>query len=116
MKRLLEIIPFLLLVSLVPFFYYNTPTISQAIIILAVSALCGYRYYAMDQERPDYVALFEDSFNEYKKSRDTELQEIVTKHEKAMVHLEKNVKELSASYGKITMEQATNGKKSNFIF
>ena len=58
MKALIKGIPFVLLLVLVPFFFYNDPSIAQAIIVSAVSALCGYRYHLMEKEQVNYALLF----------------------------------------------------------
>ena len=115
MKKLAEAIPFALLLGLVPFFYYNSPNIAQSIIILGVSALCGYRYYCMDKIKPDYVEIFKEEFDAYKAERDADHKAVTDRHEKAMVYLENKVKELNTNYGKTTMEQATN-KKTKYVF
>lgn len=116
MKKLLEVIPFILLIGLVPFFYYNNPNIPQSIILLSISALCGYRYFSMDQEKPDYVSIFKVEFEEYKNKRDEELKVIVDRHEKAMVYLEGKVKELDGNYGKMTMEKTRKPQSTKFEF
>ena len=45
---------------LVPFFFYNEPNLAQAIIASAVSGLCGFRYYLMEKEQPNYALLFSE--------------------------------------------------------
>jgi hypothetical protein len=115
MKKITEAIPFALLLGLVPYFYLNTPNIAQSIIVLAVAALCGYRLYALEQEKPDYVAIFEAEFNKYKEQRDAELKIVQNRHEAAMVHLEQKVKELDSNYAKSAMSQAK-GTMRNFEF
>jgi len=116
MKKLLEVIPFILLIVLVPFFYYNEPNLSQSLIITAISALCGYRFYCMEQVKPDYVEIFKDEFDKYKLQRDTELDVIVKRHEKAMLHIEAKVKELDGNYGKMSMEKTRKATPTNFQF
>ena len=116
MKKITEAIPFALLLGLVPHFYVNTPNIAQSIIVLGLAGLCGFRLFCMDKEKPDYVALFQESFDTYKNDKDTEIAEMKGKHEKAMLHLEKQVKSLSDSYGKITMERTSKSKVSQFEF
>jgi len=115
MKKLTEAIPFALLLGLVPYFYLNTPNIAQSIIVLAVAALCGYRLFAMEQEKPNYVEIFQEEFDKYKEQRDSELKELKHRHEAAMVHLEAKVKELDSNYAKSTMSQ-TRGNMRNFEF
>ena len=67
MKAFIKGIPFILLLVLVPFFFYNDPSIAQAIIVSAVSALCGYRYYLMENEQPNYALLFSEDLIALKK-------------------------------------------------
>lgn len=117
MKKFVDAIPFALILVLVPYLYNNTPTIAHALILLGISALCGYRYYCMEQIKPDYVEIFRQEFEDYKAQRDEDSEAVKVKHEKAMVHLEHKVKELSASYGKSTMNQANNtDAKPKFVF
>lgn len=115
MKKLTEAIPFALLLGLVPYFYLNTPNIAQSIIVLAVAGLCGYRLYALEKEKPDYVQIFQEEFNSYKEQRDEELKNLHKRHEAAMVHLEAKVKELDSNYAKSTMSQ-TRSNMRNFEF
>lgn len=112
MKKLLEAIPFALLLGLVPYFYLNTPNIAQSIIVLAISALCGYRLYAMEQEKPNYIEMFKDEFQKYKDQRDAELKVMQDRHEAAMVHLEAKVKELDSNYAKTAMSQSRGNMRS----
>jgi hypothetical protein len=94
MKQFVEAIPFALLLAVVPYFFYNTPNISQSIIVFALSALCGYRYYIMEKQQPDYIKLFR----------------------KELVRIEANSKELKDNYGKITMQDIKKSEKSKFVF
>lgn len=116
MKRIYEAIPFALLIGLVPQYYLNSPNIAQSIIILAVSALCGYRLYCIDKSKPDYVAMFEESFADYRDKRDEELSSMQKRHEAAMVHLEAKIKELDNNYAKASMSQARNVGSTKFEF
>jgi hypothetical protein len=116
MKKFMEAIPFLLLIGLVPFFYYNSPNIAQSIIVLAVSALCGYRLFSMDQEKPNYVQIFQEEFDQYKNERDEELKVLQERHEAAMVYLDGKVKELNTNYGKSTMSKAKGTEEKEFVF
>lgn len=112
MKKLLELVPFILLLGLTPYFYLNNPNIAQSIIILAIAALCGYRLYAMEQEKPDYTSIFQEEFDQYKQQRDNDLRIMQERHEDAMVHLEKKVKELDSNYAKNAMGQSRNNMRS----
>lgn len=57
-------LPILLLVSIVPYFFYASPGLPQAIIATAVGALAGYKYYLEAQEQPDYVKIFKTRIDE----------------------------------------------------
>jgi len=116
MQKITEAIPFALLLGLVPQFYVSTPNLPQSIIILGVAALCGYRLFCLDKVKPNYVELFQESLDSYKLEKDTEISEMKNRHEKAMVHLEKKVKELGDNYGKVTMENVNKRKVSQFEF
>lgn len=116
MKQILEASPFVLLLGLAPHYFLNSPNIAQSIIVLAISALCGFRLYCLSKETPDYVSMFKKDFDEYKSQRDEEMNIMKERHEKAMVYLEGQVKELNTNYGKVTMENATKRSTSNFKF
>jgi len=60
-QKITEAIPFALLLGLVPQFYLTETTLPQAIIILGISALCGYRFYCMDKKKPNYVEIFKQA-------------------------------------------------------
>ena len=112
MKRLLEVIPFILLISQLAQLINQTPSISHSIIVIALSILCGYRLFAMEQEKPNYIDLFKQEFEDYKEKRDKELNILKDRHEKAMVHLEAKVKELDSNYAKSTMSQSRGSMRS----
>ncbi len=95
MKKLIEALPFVLLLALVPFFYYNSPNIAQSIIILAVSGLCGYRYHLMHKEQPDYSKVFH----------------------KEIVGMQKEILKINEGYGKLTINDINKkGEPNKFIF
>lgn len=60
MKHLKENLPLILLVGIVPYFFYGSPTLSQAIITSSLAALVGFKYYLEYNSLPDYKALFEE--------------------------------------------------------
>lgn len=116
MKKILEIIPFLLLIITIGLTYHFGNGIPQSIIIFGLTGLCGYRFYCMEQSKPDYVGIFQEQFDQYKEQRDTELKEMQVRHEKAIVFLEAKIKELDNSYGKMTMEKTKPKMKTEFAF
>ena len=81
MKQFIEALPFVLLLVLVPFFYYSSPNIAQSIIIFAISGLCGYRYYLMQKEQPNYTKIFHDE----------------------IIKMQKEIVKINESYGKLTI-------------
>lgn len=95
MNKFIEALPFVLLLVLVPFFYYNSPNIAQSIIILSISALCGYRYYLMKQEQPDYAKIFHAE----------------------VIKMQKEILKINESYGKLTINDINKRKEdSKFYF
>lgn len=60
MKHLKENLPLILLVGIVPYFFYADPTLSQALIASSLAALVGFKYYLEHNSLPDYKALFEE--------------------------------------------------------
>jgi hypothetical protein len=95
MNKFIEALPFVLLLALVPFFYYNSPNIAQSIIIVAVSALCGYRYYLLNQEKPDYAKIFKNE----------------------IIAVEREIVKLNQNYGKLTIHDINKKKEeSKFHF
>ena len=51
MKSIKNLFPIALLISIVPFLFYGSPSIAQSIIVIAVSALAGFRYYLDQKEQ-----------------------------------------------------------------
>ena len=94
MKKITEAIPFVLLLALVPFFYYNSPNIAQSIIILAVSGLCGYRYHLMHKEQPDYSKIFH--------------KEIIT--------MQKEILKINEGYGKLTINDLNKKREEDKFY
>lgn len=94
MNKFIEALPFVLLLVLVPFFYYNSPNIAQSIIIVAVSSLCGYRYYLMKQEQPDYSKIFHAE----------------------IVKMQKEILKINESYGKLTINDINKRKEDNKFY
>lgn len=82
MNKFVEAIPFALLLILTPFFFFQEPNIAQAIIVTAISALSGYRYYLLKLEQPNYVEIF-----------NTELETI-----------RKENRQFREDYGKLTLD------------
>lgn len=94
MNKFIEALPFVLLLALVPFFYYNSPNIAQSIIILSVSGLCGYRYYLMNKEQPDYSKVFN----------------------KELVKMQKEIVKINEGYGKLTINDINKKRESDKFY
>lgn len=94
MKKFIEALPFVLLLALVPFFYYNSPNIAQSIIILAVSGLCGYRYYLLSQEQPNYGKVFQAE----------------------LIKMQKEIIKINESYGKLTINDINKKREDNKFY
>lgn len=58
MKSFKEALPYVLLVSYLALSHFKQPEIADSIIIIALSALCGYRIYTDSKEQPNYMELF----------------------------------------------------------
>lgn len=94
MNKFIEALPFVLLLVLVPFFYYNSPNIAQSIIILSISGLCGYRYYLMQKQQPNYKKIFHDE----------------------IVKMQKEILKINESYGKLTINDINKRKEDNKFY
>lgn len=80
MKHLKDNLPLILLLAVVPYFFYTTPTLSQAIIAASLSTLVGFKYYLEYNTQPDYAKLFEEKLTK----RDNDIKD----------HIKELVKEL----------------------
>ena len=58
MKKLVNYLPFILLVSLIGLSFYAGSTVALSVAIFALSGLSGYRYYLDEQVKPDLEAIF----------------------------------------------------------
>jgi|11_taG_2_1085331.scaffolds.fasta_scaffold05730_2 hypothetical protein len=74
MEKLKEVLPYLLLVSFLGLSHYKQPQIADSIIIIALSALCGYKLYLDSRKTPDYSKLFKEEIEKHKK----ELEDVKT--------------------------------------
>ena len=83
MKKVIEGIPYLLVLAITPYVFFNNPNVAQAIIITAVAGLAAFRYYLDQKKQPNYVEIFENQFSELRKEN----------------------KDLREKYGKMTVSQ-----------
>lgn len=74
MDKVKKALPFVLLVSFLALSHYKQPQIADSIIIIALVALCGYKYYLDSQEMPDYMELFKEEFAK----KDKEIKDLQT--------------------------------------
>jgi hypothetical protein len=102
MKNVLELIPTILMVSLVPYFFYSEPNIAQSVIVTAITALVGYKYYLESIKKPDYVKIFKEELL----SRDQYHKEITAA-------LRKEVNEIREKQGKLNLIQSREQKINN---
>ena len=80
MKHLKDNLPLILLLAVVPYFFYASPTLSQAIIAASLAALVGFKYYLEYNTQPDYKKMFTEQIDK----RDTDIKN----------HIKELVKEL----------------------
>lgn len=72
MNKYIKVLPYVLLLTLTPFFFYSQPNLAQSIIVLAVAGLSGYFYYIESKQLPDYRAIFAKELeNLHKQNRET---------------------------------------------
>lgn len=74
MKIIEKALPYVLLVSYLALLHFKTPQIADSIIIIALSALCGYSHYLNSKKTPDYLNIFKEKLEK----RDKEIEDIKT--------------------------------------
>lgn len=94
MKKLVEMLPFILLTALVGFVFFKEPSIAQSIIISAISALAGYKYFLLDKKKPDYLKIFEEQLSVIDKNY---------KEDSNFIRAE--LANINKKYGKVAIEQ-----------
>ena len=102
MKHLKENLPLILLVGIVPYFFYADPTLSQALIASSLAALVGFKYYLEHNSLPDYKALFEEQL----KTRD----ELTAKK---INELSKELRTVREKQGVMNMNEAATEKRKS---
>ena len=60
MNQIKNNIPVILLLVLVPYFFYADASLAQSIIAASLAALCGYKYYLEQKQLLDYKKIFEE--------------------------------------------------------
>jgi len=76
MQKLIDSLPLLLLVGIVPYFFYSEPNIAQSVIATALAALSGYSYYLASLKKPDYVKIFTDRLDAGDKNQRKLIEEV----------------------------------------
>ena len=74
MEKAKKALPFVLLVSFLALSHYKQPQIADSIIIIALVALCGFKYYLDSKEQPDYLEAFKREFAK----KDKEIKDLQT--------------------------------------
>jgi hypothetical protein len=94
LSTILEVLPHLLLVSMTPYvIILLEANIAQAIIISALSALCGYILYLRNNRQPNHVEIF-----------NKQLTDMGLELRKEIELAKKDSKDLKEKYGKMTVE------------
>jgi len=73
MKQIKEALPLVLLLAIVPYFFYASPTLPQAIIAACIAALAGFKYWLDHNSLPDYRKLFQEQIDK----RDGDIKAII---------------------------------------
>ena len=102
MQKLIDSLPLLLLVGIVPYFFYSEPNIAQSVIATALAALSGYSYYLASLKKPDYVKIFADRLD----ARDEQVA-------KAFTHLELALNEVKDNQSKLNIVKTNEDKRRN---
>ena len=76
MNSLKSNLPVILLVAVVPYFFYNDPTISQSLIAIALCLLAGYKYNIEQKALPDYEKLFKKQIEDMAKNADDNFKKV----------------------------------------
>lgn len=74
MEQVKKALPFVLLVSFLALSHYKQPQIADSIIIIALVALCGFKYYLDSKVMPDYLEVFKEEFAK----KDREIKDLQT--------------------------------------
>lgn len=103
MNKFIENFPFVILLAIVPYFFYKEPSISQAVIALGVCGLAGFSYYLKNKEKPDLEAIFKEQIE----ARDLEIYNQFQKQ-----GLE--IREIKEAQGKSSIDRMIKSKTENF--
>ncbi len=76
MNQIKNNIPVILLLVLVPYFFYADASLAQSIIAASLAALCGYKYYLEQKQLPDYEKVFEERLESMGKISDENFKKV----------------------------------------
>lgn len=74
MDKLKNALPYVLLLSFIALSLYKQPQIADSIIIIALCALSGFKFYLESKKQPNYLT----EFNEYLVKQQKELEDLKT--------------------------------------
>jgi hypothetical protein len=104
MKKVLNLLPFLLMFLLTLKSFLITPSIAESIMLIALAGLCAYRFYFMEKETPDYIKIFSQK-----------IESITSDYNSKIVKLAAENKELRENYAKVVLP-VTNKTAKKFEF
>lgn len=98
MKTIKESLPLILLVGIVPYFFYGQPNLAQAIIAVGLAGLSGFKFYLEQKD-------FEKVFRERLDARDKETSEKLATVQKEMDQLREKQGSLQLVQDKVKRSQ-----------
>lgn len=102
MKYIKEALPLVLLLAIVPYFFYSNPTLPQAIIAACLAGLAGFKYWLDHNLLPDYKKLFEEQIE----SRDAAIKELIEE-------LSQEISDVREKQGIININEAKKQQRAN---
>ncbi len=103
MKKLIDSVPLILFISIVPKLFYGNTTMPQSVIVAVVAALLGYRYYLESLVKPDYEKIFSERLDKAEKYTDDSLKKLLYE-----------INEVKATQGKLSIVQSSEERVKNF--
>lgn len=79
MEQIKQNLPVILLLTIVPYFFYANPSLPQAIIAAVIAGIAGFKYYLESKELPNYVEMFEEKMKADKEEMDAKYLEALVK-------------------------------------
>lgn len=102
MEKIKQNLPVLLFLSVVPYMFYNEPTLPQALIAAVISGVAAFKYYLESKELPDYVTMFKEKMEADKKELDAKYHNayIQVMEELEKTRLQNNVQSINKNIEK----------------